>query len=61
MTHVEAASDVIHLHDNWTMEEFSPVTPYWEAMNLWFQNLDRHLPSTPIPTIPNPLVMIRNC
>jgi hypothetical protein len=48
-THVEYASDVVHLHnvERWKSSPpppFNPTTPYWEAENLWSQNLGRHPP-----------------
>jgi hypothetical protein len=49
MTHVESASDVVHLHsiERWKSSPpppLNPTTPDWEVENLWSQNLGRHPP-----------------
>ena len=45
MPHVESASDVHHLHntEQWK-SSLIMSTPDWEAENLRFEDLDKHLP-----------------
>jgi hypothetical protein len=44
MTHVESASDVVHLHNIECWKRSPLITPHWEVEYIWFHGLDQHLP-----------------